>query len=137
MYKMCKEYIKTLENMHNKKKLAVYDKKRWPFDQWISVCCFKQRHLGTLCRIHVQYVHREISNNSLFSTKFKSNKSFFWGGTFFSNVYASENPKKEYKVQGTDLCNPGKCYDGRGMLDMLVVMIFFLVYSWLKKFSCF
>ena len=31
--------------MYNKKKLAVYDKKNWLFDQWISICCFKRRHL--------------------------------------------------------------------------------------------
>ena len=34
--------------------------------------------------------------------------------------------KYEYKPQGTDSCNPGKCWDGRRTLDMLVGMIFFL-----------
>ena len=44
MCKKGKEYMKTLENMYNKKKLAVYDKKSWPFDQWIGVCYFKRCH---------------------------------------------------------------------------------------------
>ena len=31
---MCKKYkiLKPMENLYNKKKLAVYDKKSWPFD---------------------------------------------------------------------------------------------------------
>ena len=36
MCKKCKEYIKTLENMYNKKKLAVHDKKKlavWSMNQ--------------------------------------------------------------------------------------------------------
>ena len=59
--------------------MAVYDKKNWPFDQWISVRFFKIRHLisETLCIIHVPLVHREISNHSSFSTKFKSYKYVF------------------------------------------------------------
>ena len=56
--------------------MAVYDKKNWPFDQWISVRFFKIRQLilETLCIIHFPLVHHEISNHSSFSTKFKSYK---------------------------------------------------------------
>ena len=48
--------------------------------------------------------------------------------------------KHEYKPQGTDLCNLGKCWDGRKTFDMLVGMIFFFffffcIYSWFEKSS--
>ena len=68
--------------------LAVYDKKNWPFDQWISIRLFKIRHLTleTLCRIHILLVHGEISNQSSFLMKFKSYKSAFFKN--YINVYA-------------------------------------------------
>ena len=37
MYKKCKEYIKTLEKLYDMKKLAVYDKNNWQFEQWIYI----------------------------------------------------------------------------------------------------
>ena len=63
---------------------------------------------------------RKISKHSLFSTNFKSYKS----GVFFQMYMPLKILKQGYKPQGTDLCNPGKCWDGRRTLDMLVGMIF-------------
>ena len=37
--------------------------------------------------------------------------------------------KYEYKLKGTDLCHPRRCWDERRPLDIQVGVIF-LVYSW-------
>ena len=59
MCKKCKELIKTLENMYNKKKLAVYDKKIWPLYIYIYIYIYAD--------IHCVCIYQAIRTEKMFS----------------------------------------------------------------------
>ena len=70
---------------------------------------------------------RKISNLSLFQRSSNPISLFFCLFGFFFVFFKMNMLRKilkyEYKPKGTGLCNPGKCWDGRRMLDVLVDVI--------------
>ena len=116
--------------MYNKKKLAVYDKKKlavWLLNLCLMLQITSFDLLEILCRIYVPFVYRERFR---IITCFR--RSYNPISLAFSNVCASEKSKSRIEASSNRHIPSGKtCWDRRRKLDLLVCKIFSCI--WLVR----